>query len=233
MDISLTQHNLVRVAIVLLMIALLIGCSGIDDTDCHLTCELGIDQTEELTVGELEEKLVDAGWLLDDPDREYSAGYWQGGFSFVMETYSGFELNGEPPIQYGTQLGLDISWIGGIDPNYEAIPNAKIYNIEVSTDMTILETWIRYGIPEGGRIWPVYTQQDLDIIIWSCDRSQYYAYYDDGKRFFKAIVDRPIIVRWLFSPVIEVYPIADELNYGRSSEQRMRMYHTPCAAHMP
>jgi hypothetical protein len=198
--------RLYRVALFALLILLMSGCRPTDGIACSLPCELGLNQSEPLTVQKLADHLVAEGWMKEIPlDETLPYGYGPGRFYNVGRTFTAFPLNGEVETPYGDRLRLQISWIGGINPNFDVIRSAEIQEIYLYDHMTLLESLRMYGIPDFGAVLPFFP----DGFIYGqmpCGSSRYTAYYDDGRMRIEAYLPWPLLLKMWSIPVTISYP---------------------------
>lgn len=213
---------------VMLIFALtgLIGCSVNTSANCNLFCQLNIVQENELTVGEFLEVLRDRKWVTDNITRDLTVMYETDAFSSVLETTL------IVPLDIGdskSQLVLYIGNIGGSYPDYSNIPSELIEGIKIDSELTIFQTLVYYGLPQGGNILPIYMENDLRETNPCPQNSHYIGYYNEGGTIVRATVDRPLLYNLWMTEVEIMYPVGDSLQ--RSSRWRgryERMDHRPC-----
>ena len=205
------------------------GCAFKGLTSCRLPCQLGIDQTNALSVQDFLDILLEYSWIRDDPERTLQAMYAWDTFSNVLETTTSIELNGVSNPIYGSDINLYIGNVGTVELNHESVPLERLESIQVQTDIPIPLSWLLYGLPEGGRVLPFYLASDLNEINPCPDRSHYIAYHDGGNTIIRAVVKRPILINLWTTPVEIVYPIDEVLAfYSSLIGQYQRMDHSPC-----
>lgn len=219
---------LARVTILLLPV-FSIGYTLAESANCPLPCQLGIDQTNPLSVQDFLNALLEHSWIQDNPERTFQAMYAPDTFSNVLETTTSIALDGVPPEIYGSEIDLYIGNVGTVELNNEAVPSEQIEAIKVDTNIPIPISWLLYGLPEGGRVLPFYLPSDLDETNPCPDRSHYVAYYDGGSTIIRAVIPRPILINLWTSPIEIVYPIDEVLEFSSSWIGRFdTMDHEPC-----
>jgi len=227
-----------RAILILLTIGLLSsGCATEKAAEYNLPFALGMDQSNVLTVQDFVDTLVDANWVRANPDHTFFPTYSADRYSFLLETTVSVELDGKPPVAYGTTLGLYIQWVGGIAAKPEYVPSAEVHRIWFGTDLTIWESWLIYGIPESGWVWPIFTKEDFEVPRQCAEQSNYIAYYDGGRMLIRAVVKWPLIINFWTTPVEIVYPLGEaleeEVEFVSRFSRLCRMDHNPCDRSWP
>ena len=209
----------------LVLLTILIGCSATDVSNCNMLCELGINQDSNITVENLTDILIDVGWITDSSVENLTATYETDAFSSVLETKVVIPLNESAP----AQLVLYIGNIGGINPDQTSIFSEYIEGIQIESQFNVFQTLLQYGLPQGGRVLPIYTENDLAPSNPCPQRSHYIAYYDNGRTIIRATVNRPLLVYLWTTSVEMVYPVGDTLSQISPWVGRYeRMDHRPC-----
>jgi hypothetical protein len=218
--------NLLYSCIIVLFIS---GCSGQEYDNCDLPCQLEIDQNTSLTVQDFINALVQKGWLQSTLSyRPYTA-YARDTFSNVLETTTTIVNDGDLSPDIPSQVDLYIGYVGGISPDNENILSEQIENIRIFSDMTLFESVLIYGSPQGGQILPYFTEGDLAETNPCPNRSHYVAYYDNGKTIIRASIEHPLDENMWSTQVEIVYPIGEALEFSQLHIGHFdKMDHTPC-----
>ncbi len=204
---------------ILLLFALFSTHIGAQSSVCNWMCQLGVNQTESITVQEFINVLLEHGWLENDPTDTLYASYYQDTYSQVLETTTIIPLDGVYPPIFQPDVKLYIGSVDGIQPDHTQIPFEEIEKIQFTTTIPIWMSWLVYGLPEGGNVLPFYSFTDADLACMKTYNSipyyHYLAYYDNGKMIIRADFTDSISFGFLLTPVEVVY-VFDYLEYYAS-----------------
>ncbi len=200
-----------------------------ETTNCRVPCRLGLDQTQSLVVQNFLNVLSEHEWLHDNSGHALQAIYARDTFSNVLETTTAIELDSIPSTGIGSEINLYIGYVGTVILDNENVLSERVKLIQFHTDIPLLLSWLLYGLPQGGRVLPIYFPNDLDEPNPCPNRSHYVAYHDNGNTIIRAVIEHPILIRMWTTSVKIVYPFEEYLEF--SSEwigQFERMDHNPC-----
>lgn len=163
---------------------------------CTLPCQLGIELG--ITTGpEAAQIWLNNKWIIVD-SLNPSPWYSQGKYELVLKTYYVWYWSGYQPTWIKDYFITDRDWGDG---------SPVLRNLQISTSLTIGDTLLLLGLPEGGNVLlkSIY-QQNAELK--ACPDAFYDAIYDSGKLHIRADIQYPLsIISFLQTPVdIEFEP---------------------------